>query len=68
MKEFFFRLKSDNGVSRKFKGCFNEVLRMFHARIKDRKSQGCFKKVSGIFQGRLKDVLRIFPGHFKEVL
>ena len=38
------------GVSMKFKACFNEVLRMFHASFKDRKFQGCFKKVSGIFQ------------------
>ena len=59
-KEFFFKLKRYNGVSRKFKGCFKEVLRMFHASFKNMKFQGCFKKVSGVFQGRLKSVLSKF--------
>ena len=62
-KEFFFKLKRYNGVSRKFKGGFNEILRMFqlfHASFKKRKFQGCFKKVSGVFQGRLKGILREF--------
>ena len=45
MKEFFFSLKSYNGVSRESKECFNEVSRMFHATFMDRKFQGCFKKV-----------------------
>ena len=69
--EFFFRLKSYNGVSRMFKGCFNEVLRMFHASFKYRNFEGCFKifrglskKIEGCFEG----VLRMFHGHFKEVL
>ena len=49
-EDVFLLLKNYNGVSRKFKGCFNEVLRIFHASFKDRKFLGCFKKVSGIFQ------------------
>ena len=65
MKEFYCNLKRYNGASRKVKGCFNEVSRMFHANFKDKKFKGCFKKVSGFIQGRLKGVLRLFQGHFK---
>ena len=52
MKEFFFSLKSYNGVSRESKECFNEVSRMFHATFMDWKFQGCLRK----FQGRLRGV------------
>ena len=58
-KKFFFRLELQC-CSRKFKGCFKEVLSMFHASIKDRKFQGLFKKVSGVFKEILKGVLREF--------
>ena len=50
MKEFYFDLRSYNGVSRKSKGSFHEVSRIFHAIFMDTKFQGCFKKVSGDFQ------------------
>ena len=39
-----------NGVSRKFKGCFKEVLRVFIE---------CFKGVSRKFQGCFKEVARV---------
>ena len=45
MKQFFFSLRSNKGVSSKGNGCFKEVSRMFHASFMDRKFQGCFKKV-----------------------
>ena len=67
MKEFFFSLKSFNGVSRKFQGCFDEVLRMFHASFKEKKFEWRFKKVSGVFQGSLKGVLRELCGCFKVI-
>ena len=40
IKEFLFWAKSYNGVSRKFKGGFNEVSRIFHESFKDRKFLG----------------------------
>ena len=55
MKEFFFSIKSYNGVSRKSKGCFNEVWRMLLASLMDRKFQGCFEGVSRVFQRSSKD-------------
>ena len=54
MKEFFFILKSYNGVSRKSNGCFNEISRMFHAIFRDRKG------VSRKFQESFKGVVREF--------
>ena len=54
MKEFFFSLKSYNGIIRKSKGCFNEVSRMFHAICRDRKG------VSRKFQESFKSVVREF--------
>ena len=48
MKEFFFSIRSYNGVSRKSHGCFNEVSGMFHVGFMDRKFQGCLKKVSRV--------------------
>ena len=54
------------GGSSKYKGCFNEVSRIFHASFMDWKFQGCFKKVSGVFQGRLRGVLRIFQKSSKD--
>ena len=54
MKEIFFSLRSYKGVLRKSNGCFNEVLRIFHASFMDMKFQCCFKKVSrvyGCFEG-----------------
>ena len=68
MKEFFFDLRSYNGVSRKSNGCFNDGSRMFHVSFMHRKFQGCFKTVSGVFQGCFEEVLREFQGIFKEVL
>ena len=56
MKEFFFSLRSYNGVSRKSNGCFNEVSRMFQASFMDKTLQGCFKKVSGVFQWCLREL------------
>ena len=60
-KEFFFSLKSLNGVSRKLKGClklkgcFMEIL-----------FQGSFEGVYREFQGSFKGVSRMFQGCFKE--
>ena len=59
-REFFFNQKSFNSAQRRYKGCLNEISRMFQASFKDRMFQGCFKKVSGVFQGRLKSVSREF--------
>ena len=70
MKEFFFSLRSNDGVLRKSNGCFNEVSRMSHASFMDRKFQGCFKKVSGVlreFEGFFKEVLRMIQGRFRAV-
>ena len=60
---------SFKGVSRKFQGCFKEVLREFHGSFKgvSRKFQGCLKEVSRVFQGPFKDVSRKFKGCFKKV-
>ena len=60
MKDFFFSLKSENGVSKKSEGCSNEVSGMFHASFLYRRLQGCFKKVSGVFQGCFEKVFREF--------
>ena len=68
MKEFFFSLRSSNGVPRKSNGCFNEVSIMFHESFMDRKFQGCFKKVSGVFQECFKGVSRGFPISSKDDL
>ena len=59
MKEFFFSLRSFNGVSRKSYACFNEVSRMFNASFMDKKFQECFKKVS-------RSLLRLFEGPLRE--
>ena len=56
MKEFFFSLRSYNGVSRKSNGCFNEASRIFHASFMDKKFQRCFKKVFGVFLGCLREL------------
>ena len=44
---------SFKSVSRKFQGCFTEVLRVFTESFKgvSRKFQECFKKVSRVCQG-----------------
>ena len=68
MKEFFFSLKSFNGVSRKFQRCFDEVLRMFHASFKvivSRVFQESFRGLSWKFEGRFEGALRMFQGRFK---
>ena len=52
-KEFFFSLKSFNGVSRKLKGCL--------------KLKGCFMEILLMFQGSFEGVYNKFLGSFKEV-
>ena len=62
MKEFFFDLRSYNGVSRKsngclkkYKGCFMQVLWI-----------GSFEGVSRKYKESFKGVLRKFRGSFME--
>ena len=55
MKEFKKFQESLKGISRKIKGCFNEVLSGL---------QGCLKEVEWVFEG----VSKVFQGCFKKVL
>ena len=61
--------ESFKGASRKFRGCFKEVLRVFQGNFKgvSRKFQGCFIDVSRTFQESFKDISRNFQGCLKEV-
>ena len=63
MKEYFFSLRSYNGILRKSNVCFNEVSRIFHASFLDRNLEG----VSRMFQKSLKVVLSMFVESFREV-
>ena len=66
-KEFFLSLKSFNGVSGKFKGCFKEVLRLLTESLKgvSMMFQRCFKEVSRVFQGGFWEVSRGLQKCFK---
>ena len=66
-KEFFLSLKSFNGVSGKFKGCFKEVLWCPVEKEVSGKFQGCFKKVLRVYTESFKSVSRKFQGIFKDV-
>ena len=54
---------SFKGISRKIKGCFNEVLSGFQGCLKE--SEWVFEGVSNVFQGCFKEVLGVFRETFK---
>ena len=56
-------------VTRKFKGCFKKVLRVFQETLKgaSRKIEGCFNRVFSGFQRCLKEIQWMFEEYFKVI-
>ena len=66
MKEFFFSLKSYNGVLRKNQGCFMQLSWIRNFKEISGPFKGVWREFGGSFEGT-SEVLRVIQGSFRAV-